>query len=430
MEQMDPEEYLELNKNGNSRRNQDVALRSYERVMNQLGQSMGEEFEPLETASIVKLPFLLMKYFQAAKREDDTVYSSGTLSSHFNSFANVLSSRKEEPVDVKTDVRFDKVREMVRVRSTQAKAMGRGPGCNAKKPLKAEHMIAARDAGTIGSSNPKALLTQVWVAAVAGFGNRTGQECKDMNNGDLVFGTFDEEKNRHNWIKLHERLTKTRRGSNPGDAKELTPKIFPMDDHPETCYVRAIAEYQRRKTPEQRGDGVPFFLNPNPRAVKKPLGHKWYSTVPMGINRISELIKEAMEEAGVDVQNEDISAISVRKAMIQSGVDANMPPVTIARMVGHKSLVSQERYINSEGLHQIAGSRAIHRRLHHVELNKKYGDELQEVEAEHQRNHPGRRDNSVGSTGSASCSRERERSRSPVAQSDPGSRSRDESSFR
>ena len=73
MEQMHPEEYLELNNNGNSRRNQDVALRSYEGVMNELGQAMGEEIEALETATTVKLPFLLMKYFQAAKREDDSV---------------------------------------------------------------------------------------------------------------------------------------------------------------------------------------------------------------------------------------------------------------------------------------------------------------------------------------------------------------------
>ena len=66
--------------------------------------------------------------------------------------------------------------------------------------------------------------------------------------------------------------------------------------------------------------------------------------------------------------------------MIQCGVDANMPPVNIARIAGQKSLASQEKYISSEGLHHVAGSRAIHRRFHHVEgVKKKYEDELQEA---------------------------------------------------
>ena len=423
---MDPEEFLELNKNGNTRKNSNAALSSYNRVMKKLGEDLGEEFVPLETTPAAQLPYLLMKYLQAAKREDDTVYSSGSLRAHFNSLANILSARQEDPVDIKNDVRFNKVKEMLRVRATQSKAMGRGPGCDAKKPLKAEHMIAAREAGTIGNSNPKALSTLVWVGAVCGWGNRTGQECKDMTNGDILFGPLNAEKNRHDWIKLHERLTKTRRGSNPGDAKELTPTIFPMDEYPETCYVRAIEEYQRRKTPEQRASDLPFFLNPNPRAMKNPQGHKWYSSIPMGINRMPELIKEALEEAGVDVSAEEISAISVRKAMIQCGVDANMPPVNIARIAGQKSLASQEKYISSEGLHHVAGSRAIHRRFHHVEgVKKKYEDELLEAEVEQHRNLPGSRDRPVERGASS-----RERSRSPGKGSDPGNRNRDESSFR
>ena len=146
----------------------------------------------------------------------------------------------------------------------------------------------------------------------------------------------------------------------------------------------------------------------------------------MGINRMPELIKEALEEAGVDVSAEEISAISVRKAMIQCGVDANMPPVNIARIAGQKSLASQEKYISSEGLHHVAGSRAIHRRFHHVEgVKKKYEDELQEAEVEQHRNLPGSRDRPVERGASS-----RERSRSPGKGTDPGNRNRDESSFR
>ena len=59
---MDPEEFLELNKNGNTRRNMNVALSSYNRVMKKLGEDLDEEFVPLETAPIAQLPYLPSTY--------------------------------------------------------------------------------------------------------------------------------------------------------------------------------------------------------------------------------------------------------------------------------------------------------------------------------------------------------------------------------
>ena len=115
--------------------------------------------------------------------------------------------------------------------------------------------------------------------------------------------------------------------------------------------------------------------------------------------------------------------------MIQCGVDANMPPVNIARMAGQKSLASQEKYISSEGLHHLAGSRAIHRRFHHVEgVKTKYEDELLQAEIEQHRNLPGSRDRPVERPSEEASSSER--SRSPGKGSDPGRGNRDEPSFR
>ena len=435
MAQMDPDEYLQLNRNGNSRKNEEVAVRSLEKTMAKLGQDMGVEFPSLQTATEEELVYILVKYVQAARISNEKVYSSGTLNTYFNSLASVLSARKENPVDIKKDVRFGKVRDMLRVKSTESKALGRGPGCNAKMPLKAEHILQARNAGTIGRGNPKAVLTEVQLAVVAGFGCRPGRECYDITNGDLKYGHWNEEKGRYDSIKLSERLTKTRRGSNPGDKKELKPEIFAMDDHPETCYVRIIQYYQQKKRPEQLDEKAAFFLNPNNKAVRNPQAFQyWYigtgltGSVRMGEAQIQKLLKSALTNAGVDVEIEDYSAISVRKAMIQSGVNANVPPLHIKRLAGHKSDISQEHYVNSAGTHHLATSRAIHRRLHHPHTeNRDYGEELQEVHAEQRRNSTGQRDLQEGnSAGTSSSNHPRERSHSSMS----GSDSWDESIFR
>jgi hypothetical protein len=53
---LDPNDYLELNKNGNTRKNSDMALRQYERVMSRLSERGGEDFESLKEASVERLP--------------------------------------------------------------------------------------------------------------------------------------------------------------------------------------------------------------------------------------------------------------------------------------------------------------------------------------------------------------------------------------
>jgi hypothetical protein len=186
------------------------------------------------------------------------------------------------------------------------------------------------------------------------------------------------------WIELSERVTKTRTG-NPGDERELIPRIFPDDEFPGTCYARTVLEYQRRKNPAQRAPDAPFFLNVNPAAVKIPLQYQyWYvgSGKPgsgiMGIHMLESLLTVALEAAGVDCKLEKYSAISLRKSMLQSGVDCNVPDLHLSRLAGHKALVSKKAYGNSAGVHHKTTGRVIHRQLFHG-VNRGYEKEMRDV---------------------------------------------------
>ena len=383
---IDPVEYLELNRNGNTKRNCDVAMKTYNRVMSDLSRRSGETFEPLIEASVERLPYLLMKFLQSAKRADGSVYASGTINTNFNGICNILATKEDQPVSVKVDPRFKRVLEMLKIKTGLSAAEGRGAGCDAKRPVTSEHLRLAIAAGSIGRGGPKSLVTSVYLGAVLGWGCRAGAECHMIQNKDLIAGPVDRKTGVPEWIELSERVTKTRTG-NPGDERELIPRIFPDDEFPDSCYVRTLLDYQRRKSPAQQAPHVPFFLNVLPAAAKHPQQHQfWYvgtgeaSSGIMGIHTIESLITNALEAAGVNCKIQKYSAISLRKSMLQSGVDCNVPDLHLSRLAGHKALVSKKAYVNSAGLHHKTTGRVIHRQLFH-NVNRGYDHEMRAADA-------------------------------------------------
>ena len=381
---MDPFEYLEANRNENTRKNEDVAMKTYSRVMSRLSDRGGEDFEPLKEAAIERLPHLLQKFLQTAKKPDGKVYASGTLNTLFNGICNVLCAREKEPVNIKSDVRFKAVLKMLKVQTSKSAMEGRGSGCDAKRAVTNEHLRSALAAGTIGRDAPKPLVTSVYLASVLGWGCRAGAECHMIQNQDLIFGPVNKKSGVNDWIELSERVTKTRKG-NPGDERELVPKIFTDDEFPETCHVRTVLEYQRRKTAAQKAPDSPFFLNTNLAATKNPGQFQcWYvgtgkpGSGIMGIHMLEKLVMDALKTAGVDCKLEKYSAISLRKSMLQSGVDCNVPDLHLSRLAGHKALVSKKAYVNSAGLHHQTTGRVIHRQLYHG-VNRGYEQEMRGV---------------------------------------------------
>jgi hypothetical protein len=398
-----------------------VALRTYERVMTLVADKTDGIYEDLMAARLERLPYLLCKFLQTAKKASGEVYSSGSLHTMFNGLCNALGGRG---ITVKGDARFNKVTEMLRVQTARSTTEGRGAGCNAKDALTPEHLRIALSAGTIGRNTPKALLTSVHMAAVVGWGCRPGNECHMIENGDLVFGPLDEKTQVPAWVGLSERLTKTRKG-NVGDKRELTPRIFPDDMFPDTCYVRTIVAYMQRKTTAQKQPQAPFFLNVLAAAEKKPQQHeKWYVGTGArrsgicGINTLQSLLSDALEAAGIDCKAEKYSAMSMRKALLQTGVDCNVPDLHLSRLAGHKNSFSKSAYVKSAGLHHKTAARVIQRKLFQGE-DDGYARGMATVASEDVQKQGGSRDEQQGD----SIVKESERSGGAEEQSERRSRS-------
>ena len=206
---LSPEEFLRINQNGNTKKNEEVAMTAYTRVMNNLSEKSGEVFPPLQETPVDQLPYLLLRFLQSMKKANGEVYASASLNTLFNGLCNILAKRPVDPVNVKPDPRFKKVLEMLKVKTSLSASEGRGAGCDAKRPVTSEHLRMAIEAETIGRNSPKALVTATYLAAVLGWGCRAGAECHMIENGDLIFGPLSKKTGVPEWIELSERITKT-----------------------------------------------------------------------------------------------------------------------------------------------------------------------------------------------------------------------------
>ena len=385
---MTSREFLALQENANSRKNVELANSTYERVMSELAnkENYTEVYESLKDAPSHRLPHLVEKFFQVVRRPNRNVYASGTLHTLWSNIARILATREVDPVDIKHNPLFQTAREILAKKANESAKAGRGPGVQAKNPIKPEHFQRALAAGTIGRGNPQALLCMTHTMPfVCGFGLRPGAECHMVTNDDLTYGPVDQKYGRPEWVRLNPRVTKTRKGRS-NDKKDIASKVFPNDDHPEICYVRTIVAYQEKKKPEQRKGNAQFFLNPNPHAQENPQKYSWYMGDGLapgrqaGIHHLERLMTDALEAVGVDCKAEGYSAYSVRKSMFQGGADGNVDDITLSRYGGQKSIVSKRAYINSNDVHHEAASLTIQERLFQNQATN-YGNLMKKVEA-------------------------------------------------
>merc|ERR1712218_276858 len=112
---LSPGEFLAMKENANSWRNMQVVGDMYARVMRALAEKegKGESYPSLKEAPVERLPYLVEKFIQAARKSNMEVYASGTFHFIWKRVANILSSRETDPVNVKTDVNFRRAREIL-----------------------------------------------------------------------------------------------------------------------------------------------------------------------------------------------------------------------------------------------------------------------------------------------------------------------------
>ena len=197
---------------------------------------------------------------------------------------------------------------------------------------------------------------------MTGMGCRAREECKLIQNEDLVYGPDSKSSpGLPEFISLSERVTKTRRG-NKNDLRDLDGKVYLDEEFPELCPVRTIIIYQSRKTNLQLSPTFSFFLTVKQSAEKSPNDHPhWYSNHPMGVNMIGSLFKKAIDISNVDIGSKKATATSARKCLTQAGAESSVPSPFLSKMLGQKNIDSKLEYLKQTDATHKAASLVINR---------------------------------------------------------------------
>ena len=113
--------------------------------------------------------------------------------------------------------------------------------------------------------------------------------------------------------------------------------------------------YMTKRPKETLVDGSPFYLTINNLSREKLAlsSAKWFKPQPMGVNKLSTLMRDCAKAAGHGTDKR-ITNHSARKTLVQKLRDSDVPPTEIVQITGHKNLQSINNYSSPGEKQQMA----------------------------------------------------------------------------
>ena len=160
--------------------------------------------------------------------------------------------------------------------------------------------------------------------------------------------TLEKDDSGVEFLSFCERQTKTRTGENTRDVRVVIPKLFENTLDPTKCPVKIYKFFAAKRPVDFCRSGDPFYIatttvkSPSPRQM-------WYKKSPVGINKLSSMMKRMVENAGLN-PGKKLSNHSARKYLIQKLCDHNIPAHQIMQISGHKNIqsINQYSHINTD----------------------------------------------------------------------------------
>ena len=157
------------------------------------------------------------------KKVNGDEYEPDSLTSFRNSINRHLREQQYK-YSLIDSLEFSKHREVLKAKRKQLKGKGKGRKPNSAQPLSKTDREKLYEKGYLGTNDPQALQTTVWLNNCLHFGMRTGQEHYDMKWGDVSEkATLDGKI----YLEMEERLSKGRDGSVPGPHSDRAFKVAP-----------------------------------------------------------------------------------------------------------------------------------------------------------------------------------------------------------
>ena len=172
------------------------------------------------------------------------------------------------------------------------------------------------------------------------FGTRGCQEYHQLQVQDLKF-VCDPQTEQTLIVEWVEGPTKTRQGGLTKMDRRLPQKMFATGD--ERCPLKLLEKLISLRPPSLKQSG-PLYLRP----LEKPRKDVWFSTQPVGINKINSYVKELATLEGLVCTKKRFTNHSIRKTTVRKLQKAGISNDKIAAVTGHRNEQSLRDYATAD----------------------------------------------------------------------------------
>ena len=269
---------------------------------------------------------LLCQFIAEVRKDGGERYPGKTLHELVSSLQKYFEM-KGRKVSFFSDEIFEKLRKSldIEMKISAQKKLGLKPRQAVVVSEEIENFLW--DKSFLGNSNPEVLLRTTFYLIGLNFGMRAGDEHRKLSSTNFSFHTDSEGRE---YLLYSEGVSKTNQGGLK--HRKLTPRssrAYANAECPERCVVRIVDTYMKRCSKDSLLNA--FYLKPLQKFKGKSV---WYSTVPLGHNKLNSMVKTMMSEAGVEgyYTNHSLRATAVSR-LFQNDVDDKL----IKGVTGHRS---------------------------------------------------------------------------------------------
>ena len=233
----------------------------------------------------------------------------------------------------KSDPRFQELRAACDNVARQLRKEGVGAEVKHAEVFTEKEELKLWETGTIGITNPLALVRAVFFYLGKTLCLRGGQEQRDLKPSQ-----FRREYYPDRYVYVDNGSKNHPGGFGCGHSSNKVVTLYKNQGFEPQCVV-FLLDFYFSKCPQPAKADV-FYLRPLP---KVPSGHDspWFSSVPLGKNKLAQFVKEMCKEADVggNKTNHSLRATGAT-AMFSAGV----PEKLVKSVTGHKSTKALEIY--------------------------------------------------------------------------------------
>ena len=330
-------EVLEAQKNAvpkKTRQDTEYCIRVFESWRTNRNSS-GSSVASLEEIDKQSLSYWLARFVLEARKVDGTEYPPNTLHHIVCGIMRHMRSTTMPGVDFYSDSEFAHLKCSLDAEMKRLQSMGLGSSHKQAEPLTNEDEEQLWEKKILGGHNPQSLLkTMVFMNGLY-FALRSGDEHRNLRHSPCQIQIVQKNDERP-YLLYTEDISKNHPGGIKG--RKVKPKVvkhYANTENPDRCFVRLFEKY-RSLCPSNAPAGA-FYLTP----LKKPKSNCWYTTVPIGRNKLSKAVADMCKEGGIMgyKTNHSLRATAATR-LYESGIDEQL----VMERTGHRSIEGVRSY--------------------------------------------------------------------------------------